>query len=183
MPVKILDRLPYFTEPTLVQVGAETVRVKPYQIVVQVSVTLRGVVEWDYRTPSFPAIFDIGHNHHFSIRNSQFLSWTGLRPEALIVQGAITERGRRVPLRSAGLWLHRNVPGTREVRGSPHLLKIVDGIAVYPDESGPRLPLFGLRAVTKNELTLYLSGAAHRLSVSTPSWWSRVLDALGLVSI
>src|SRR5438094_85862 len=49
--VKILDRLPYSSEPTTVSVRDEAVRVRPYQIVVWVSLNLRQVMEWDPRVP------------------------------------------------------------------------------------------------------------------------------------
>jgi hypothetical protein len=43
--VKILDRLPYFSHPTFVRAPGESVRIKPYQIVVYVSVGLQALVE------------------------------------------------------------------------------------------------------------------------------------------
>jgi hypothetical protein len=54
--VKILDRLPYSSEATFVSAHGGSVRVKPYQIVVAVS--LQALLEWDPRMPRFPAILD-----------------------------------------------------------------------------------------------------------------------------
>ncbi len=56
-------------------------RVKPYQIVVAVSVGLQVLWEWDPRTPCFPAILDIGNNHNLSISRGHLLRWAGLQPE------------------------------------------------------------------------------------------------------
>jgi hypothetical protein len=48
--MKILNRLPYADAPTSETVGEEGVRIKPYQIIVWVSVSIRQIVEWDQRT-------------------------------------------------------------------------------------------------------------------------------------
>jgi len=78
--VKILDRLPYFSDPTSVRAPGESVRVKPYQIIVYVSVSLPALLDWDPHTPSFPAILDTGNNHNLSIRKGQLRLWAGLQP-------------------------------------------------------------------------------------------------------
>jgi hypothetical protein len=62
--VKILNRLPYFKVSTTVTVRGATVRIKPYQIIVWVSISPVDL-EWDPRTPVFPAILDTGNNHNF----------------------------------------------------------------------------------------------------------------------
>lgn len=35
----------------------------------------------------------------------------------------------------------------------PHPLKVEEGVAVYADDIGPRLPVLGLRALTQNQST------------------------------
>ncbi len=172
--MRILNCLPYSAEPTTVSVRGETVRVRPYQIVVWVSLNLRQVVEWDPQAPRFPAILDTGHTHNFSIRVSQLVRWAGIRPGALRALGAMRERGRRVPLHAARLWLHTNVRGTREIdTRDPFPLAIEEGIALYPDETGPRLPVLGLRALTLNRLRSVVDGDRRYVTLRTalPRWW------------
>jgi hypothetical protein len=172
--VKLLNRLPYSAEPTTVNLRGEAVRVRPYQIVVWVSLNVRHVVEWDGRVPGFPAILDTGHTHNFSIRVSHLVRWADIRPEALRGLGAMRERGRRVPLHAARLWLHANVRGTRQVdEREPRQLAVEEGIAIYPDDTGPRLPVLGLRALTLNRLRSVVDGDRRYVTVRTalPRWW------------
>ena len=147
--MKILDRLPYSADASFVAAPGTSVRVKPYQIVVAVSVSLWALRDWDPRMPGFPAILDTGNNHNLSISRGQLLRWAGLQPEALRIIGAMRERQKRIPLHAASVWLHRNRPRERAVGDQePHLLKLEEGIAIYPDDIGPRLPVLGLRALT-----------------------------------
>jgi hypothetical protein len=71
--MKILNRLPCSSARTTINVRGESVRVRPYQIVVWVSLNLREVTNWDVRVPRFPAILDTGLSHNFSIRVSHLL--------------------------------------------------------------------------------------------------------------
>jgi len=171
--VKIVDRLPYADQPAASNVRGEAIRVKPFQILVQVSIGLRSLPDWDPRTPTFPAIMDTGNNHNLSIRRGQLLRWAGLNPEALTILGALRERGQRVALHAARLWLHRNKPGHSDLLGrEPCPLRVEEGIAIYPDETGPRLPILGLRTLTQNELLCLLDGRRKRVTISTAtSWW------------
>ncbi len=148
--------------------------VRAYQIVVWVSLNLREVTDWDVRVPRFPAILDTGYNHNFSIRVSHLVRWTGIRREALRSLGAMRDRGNRIPLHAARLWLHRNVRGTGEVdERDPHQLAVKDGVAIYPDDIGPRLPLLGLRALTLNRLRCVVDGDRRYVTIRTalPRWW------------
>jgi hypothetical protein len=172
--VKIIDRAPYFTGPTAVAVRGERVRVRAYQVIVWVSVNVRQAGDWDPRAPRFPAILDTGNNHNFAIGRGQFLRWAGLHPEALPLSRAVREQSHRVPLHLADVWLHPTRTRTREVREDrePYRLRIDEGIAIYPDEISPRLPLLGLRSLTVSELRLFLDGKHRRVTVSTPwRWW------------
>ncbi len=155
-------------------------RVKPYQIVVAVSVSLLTLREWDPRMPRFPAIVDTGNNHNLSISRGHLLRWAGLPPEALRIIGAIRDRTQRIPLHAASVWLHRNRPGERTLRDrEPHPLKLEEGIAVYPDDMGPRLPVLGLRALTQNQLHVAIDPERKRLSLHTPDWSTKVLGWFG----
>jgi len=103
------------------------VRVKPYQIVVEVSVNLQALMQWDPHMPGFPAILDTGNNHNLSISRRHLLRWAGLQPEALRIIGAIRERQQQIPLHAASVWLHKNRPGERALREQePHTLNLRD---------------------------------------------------------
>jgi hypothetical protein len=95
--MKILDRLPYFPEHRTITARGEAVRVRPYQIVVWVSVNIARLREWDSRTPAFPAILDPGNNFNFSIFQSQLIRWAGIRPELLQFLGRIKRAASITP--------------------------------------------------------------------------------------
>jgi len=69
--MRILDSLPISYEPATINVGAEAITIKRFQIFAWVS--LRA-------SAPFPAILDTGHSHNFSITESQLAHWAGLRP-------------------------------------------------------------------------------------------------------
>src|SRR5438128_5962786 len=112
--MRILDRLPYATVPTTIAVRGESQRVRPYQIIVWVSINTQDVLDWDPRLSQVPAILDIGNNHNFSITRTQLIRWAGIEPEALLPLGTMRERGQRVPTHAAKIWLHANAPGNRD---------------------------------------------------------------------
>ena len=151
--------------------------VRPYQIIVWVSVSIRELLEWDARTPRLPAILDPGNNHNFSISRGHLLRWAGIDSKLLDLLGEIRERGQKLPLHAAALWLHSNRPGTREVQpdAAPCRLTLTKGLALYPDATGARLPLVGLRALTQNHLYLTIDGQQRSASLRTPDWGTRVL--------
>jgi hypothetical protein len=178
--VKILDRVPYSSEATFVSAPGGTVRVKPYQIVVVVSVSLPALLEWDPRMPRVPAILDTGNNHNLPISREHLLRWAGLQPEALRISGAMRDSQQRIPLHAASVWLQKNRPGERALREQePHPLKLQQGIAVYPDDIGPRLPVLGLRALTENQLQVAIDPVRMRVNVRSPDWGTKVLSWLG----
>jgi hypothetical protein len=173
MPL-IIDRLPYFTGPTFANVGSETVQVKSYQIIIWVSVTAADLLEWDPATPRFPAILDPGNNHNFSIQEAHLQRWAQLTPADLTPLALIMERRRSVRCYAANVWLHSNVPETRDVQAGaePARLVLPDGIPVFPPPGAdelpfPRLPLLGLRALTDNKLDTHIQGSKRLVSVGT----------------
>jgi hypothetical protein len=178
--VKLLNRLPYFTDPRFVAAPGGSVRVKAHQIVIQVSVSLPVLPEWDPRTPSFPAILDTGNNHNLSVRRGQLVRWAGLQPEALRTLGSMRERQLQIPLHAASVWLHGNVPGEGARRDrEPHPLRLEEGIAIYPDDIGPRLPVLGLRALTRNRLHLTIDPERLHVDLRTKGMNTTLLRALG----
>ena len=174
MPV-LLRRLPYFTHPTTVKVHGESKHVKPYQIIVWVSLALKQETEWNPRCERFPAILDTGLTHSFSIQQRHLVEWAGMQPAALPERGHVSERGRRLTTRLASLWLHANQPGHRDhfAARPPFRLDAEDGIVVYPDDGSgyPRLPLLGLRVLTDNHLHLAVRGWRRSVTLRTRRWW------------
>jgi hypothetical protein len=178
--VKILNRLPYSSEATFIAAPGGSVRVKPYQIVVEVSVSLQALLKWDPHTPRFPAILDTGNNHNLSISRGHLLRWAGLQAEALRVIGAIREREQRIPLHAASVWLHKNQPDERASREQePHPLKLLQGIAIYPDDIGPRLPVLGLRALTQNQIHVAIDPERMHVNLRTPDWSTNIFGLFG----
>jgi hypothetical protein len=77
----------------------------------------------------------------------------------------------------ADVWVHQNRPGQREPADGALALAMDRGITVVPDGTpgAPRLPLLGLRAISRNRLTLTIDGGRRRVSLSTESWLSRLI--------
>jgi hypothetical protein len=126
---------------------------------------------------------DTAHTHNFSIQEEHLVRWAGLQPERLRVLGTARQGGRRVFLRAANVWIHRNRTGKRDqlLDSPPYRLELPRGIAVYPAGSGyPRLPLLGSRAIVNSDLQLLLDGWHQQLSLHTPTWLSWLLRWLHL---
>ena len=168
--MKILDRLPYSKKHSTLSVREEIVSVKPYQIIVWVSVAPASPREWNPATPAFPAILDIGTNPAapkiiatLPLPNSIVgpptnLAITPDRTLALVANSvnAVAE---------AGAWKH--VPDNK--------LYLNEGIIIRPDEGIRRtpLPLLGLRALTHNELVTTIDGSRLEVTIRTARkmWW------------
>jgi hypothetical protein len=182
--MKIINRLPYFSEHKTLPVRGEDVTVHRNQVIVWVSVSMARTLAWDPRTPAFPAILDPGNTFNLSLFEHQLIRWAGVRPELLQLLGRIKQKGKYYPRRRADVWLHRNIPGTQKPRTDqePFLLTLDKGIAIYPDEgpSPPHLPLLGLGALTENQLQTLIDGQRREVSVHTPNWITRLLRRLRL---
>ncbi len=168
----IIRNLPFFDQPTTVQVRGQSVRVKRDQIIVWVSIAEKGVRTLHPNTPRFPAILDTGSNHNFAIRRSQLIEWAGIHPEYLRHLGLTRLHGKRIPQFAANVWLYPNRPGKRDEfpERPPFLLECQNGIAVIPDDDErgePRLHVFGLRAVRWNNLHLAIDGRRQCVSIRT----------------
>lgn len=169
----LLDRMP-FAGAAEVVVRGERVRVRGSQIIAWVSLTLPRVDVPDPRAVPFPAILDTGHTHTLALHERHLREWAGLRPDLLAEAGAVRERGRRLPLRAAKLWVHPNRGGAREPAADrvPYLLEVPAGVAVYPGDEFPRLPILGLRAIADNHLLLSIDGRRRVATLRTARrWW------------
>ena len=108
---RLLDRMPFVGEPDEVVVRGERVRVRANQIILWASLTLRRTESPNPTAVPFPVVLDTGHTHSLSIHERHLIEWAGLRPDMLVSRMAVRERGRRVPLRDANIWVHPNVRG------------------------------------------------------------------------
>jgi hypothetical protein len=154
--------LSYYKEKTSVTILNELVEVKAFQIIVWVSVASRTVFDWDPTILRFPAILDIGNNHNFALSDEHLVKWARIKPDSLVELQRMREKGIRVPLRAARLWLHTGA--------APFRLEVDDGIAVYGSD-GPRLPTLGLRALTNSKLQTFIYGNTKQVVIRTPPKW------------
>lgn len=161
---QILRRLPFKDVGGELEVHGEKVLVRPYQIIVWVSVSLPG----DPPGSPIPTIIDTGHSHNFSVQEVQLVNWGGLQLDQLESLGDILVNQRLVPLKRASLWIHRNRAGSDELLSDPFLLDVTQGIAVYPERTSgaPRLPLLGLRALVRNGLRVTIDGSRMVVSLA-----------------
>jgi hypothetical protein len=161
----ILRKLPFRDVPFKFEIAGELVTIRPFQIVVWVTLSVRDELEKD--APRFPAILDTGHNHNFSIQGSHLLRWAGMSREHFSPLGNILVNRQEIPLLAGRVWLHRNKPGTGDCLENPFKLDVSQGIAVYPESSagGPRLPLLGIRGIVKSKLRLTIDGEFLQVSL------------------
>jgi hypothetical protein len=163
----ILRDLPFSEKPAEVEFSRRSISIKPDQIMVWVGITEGEETEFDSRRAAFPAILDTGLSRTFSIRSEHLIRWAGLDTRRLERLGEARINEETVPLYQADVWLHPNIPGTRDraVGVEPFRL-IPKSIAVYPPSmsSAPRLPLVGLRALRIARLHLTID--CHRCAVT-----------------
>ncbi len=169
--MKVLSRLPFSQSPSVVSTPDGIVEVKPFQIVLMVSLAPRGLTELPKDSARFPAILDTGTNHNFSIRTEHYQRWAALQ---LRQRGSVRIHGDELPLLAGSVWIHPNRPGTRDfVEGRAIELEMPEGLIVYP-ESAPnpaRLPILGLRVLVRNRLTIIINDKQRELTLKTSGWF------------
>jgi len=167
--MKLIDRQPLHERSSEVWTPDGIALVKPFQIVVMVSLSAGDVLEPGARR--FPAILDTGMNHNFAIRREHLDRWTTLR---FPTRKPVTMRGQEIPLAAAHVWVFRNKPGTNLPAALlPIRLRTPEGIAIFP-ENAPnpaRLPILGLRALVRNHLKLIIDGKRREVTLMTPGWF------------
>ena len=167
--ISILRDLPFFDKETTIAVPRGNALVRPYQIVVWVSVTPQHVIDLPASAQRFPAVLDTGNNHNFSIRHAHLLSWAGTAVTEHFERGRMIVADQEIPLVNANVWLHRNRLGERDLLGRkpPICLELPEGIAVYPPNAlhAVRLPTLGLRGLVRNGLRLVVDGRRRRISL------------------
>jgi hypothetical protein len=169
----ILSDLPYSDQPGTVTVGGEVVQALPHQVLVWVSVCVRGLAALDRATPRFPAILDTGNTFGFALAERRLTAWSGCPVAALGRLGDVLINRNRVPRLAADVWLHRNRKGQRGAFRpvAPFRVELRDGVAVYPLDAPfpvPRLPILGMRAIDENRLRLVIDGERLRVTLRAP---------------
>ena len=168
----IIRRSPFFDVPTHVDVGGRPVLVRPFQVVVWVSIQARGRL-----SPRLPAILDTGFTLNFAIQEEHLRSWTNLTPDALRIIGRSRINQQDLRLYEAGVAVHPNAAGQRDILlgGEPYHLSLREGIIIYPRGNllGPRLPLLGLRALAQNNLETVIDGQRRDLTIRRKRRWLR----------
>jgi hypothetical protein len=153
-------------------VRGESVRIKPYQIIVWLSIGRPDECVLRPQALRFPAILDLGHSHNFSITEDHLTRWAGLGPHDLETIGAVRVAGQRLPLLDANVWLHPNRSGERDefANRQPFCIQLDSGISIYPAGvlNAPRLPLLGLRGLRRAELQLHVDCQKCLVSLRTP---------------
>jgi hypothetical protein len=136
----LLHQMPFAEQAEEVAVGTERVRVRPYQILIWVSLSAKRVMDLPPTAARFPAILDTGHNHNFSLRCKHLDRWARIDPDQLPGLGTVREGGRRATLYPLNVWLHCNKPGERDrfANRPAYCLELPQGVAVYPDEVDSR---------------------------------------------
>ena len=169
--VHLLDRLPYFRRPQIVQVAGEPFEIRRDQIFCWVSLTSPFLTAWDGNAHQFPVLIDTGHGHNFTLHADHLKTWAGLAASDLIPLGSLEVNGRRVRLLDAAVWLFPNRPGTSDIdpERPPFRIDLDEGISVVPGRGFPRVPLFGLRPFRLNGLRLNVEGATQLVSLTAPS--------------
>jgi hypothetical protein len=176
--VSILHRLPYSDSEQPVFIGSESLLLHPFRILTWVTICPKGDVPYDIRAPLIPAVLDTGFNGFFTINEEQIQRWIGPYPAwCARVRSGDNARGR-LDVRSANLWLHRNVPDTTTPsRTKPQRLEIDEGLMVFRRpvpapvrDPRPAFPILGLRALDRNGLCFVVDGRKRMAKLIRP-WW------------
>ena len=142
--------------------------VKPYQILVFVSITARSISVLPEDAARIPAILDTGNNHNFCDSTGTMGS---VGAAALPQKGRVDIGGSSIPRFAANIWIHPNRTGTIDPSGeSAFMIELEEGIIVYPSDmpNPARLPILGLRGIIRNGLKLTIDGATRALTLESP---------------
>jgi len=155
-----IDRAPIPGQPTWFDIGSERISLRDNQIIHWAVLTRKHIARPAPTATPFPVILDTGFTHSFALNEHHLGNWAGLQIDTFPALGSIRDRGSRIPLHVANLWVYPNQRGSRVRLANRvcHQLETDFGIAVYPGNSFPRIPILGLRSITKNQLRLTIDG-------------------------
>jgi hypothetical protein len=180
----ILDRLPLLARTETITFRPRHVAFHRDEILVWLSVGLRGEHDPQRISPPFPALLDTGNNSGFYLHEHHLVQWAGIRPAVLPSLGTRRVNQRDVPSRDADVWVHPNTPRTwqRAPGKLPFRLELVEGVAVGPPMADqavfPRMPLLGVAALRDNGLGFWFDSKAAQFHVWTAGWRSKVVRLL-----
>lgn len=176
---RLIRKLPFSSRPAWLSIEGARIKVPSYAIVLWVRIGERRLASPDEKAPIIPALLDTGFNDNFAIREEQLRDWAGVDPRLFVkLRTQEHERGI-IDRRVANVWLYPNVPTTMDPgKGRPLLLELDDGIFVFrrptktvdlpANDFRPRLPLIGMRALTRNRLSVSLDCDRRRVDVRLP---------------
>lgn len=175
----LLRKLPFYDTAEQFTVGTITIRLKPFQIPVCITLCRQGGTPYDPLAPLVPAVLDTGYNGGFSIRGEQLREWGGCDPRWFPLLRTRTLTRGTVDARAANIWIHRNVPySVNPSRQDPHRIELDEGMDVFraPDQpsdkdSRPELPLLGMRALRRNDLFLTIDFRKALVDLTKPRWF------------
>jgi hypothetical protein len=179
--MKILDRLPLLTRTEGISFGHRHVPFHRDEILVWLSISLRGEHDPERLSPPFPAVLDTGNNFAFYLHEHHLAHWAGFRRLGLAQLGTKRVNQRDVPCHEADVWVHPNAPGTwqRAPGKRPFRLFLKEGIAIgppVPDQPMfPRVPLLGVAALRDNDLDLWFDSQSAQCHVWTAGWRSKIM--------
>jgi hypothetical protein len=175
----VIRKLP-FSRAQTVSVPGGSVDVLPYQIAVWVSVAPKYDRALRADMPRFPAVLDTGFGGSFLLREHHLIRWAGLRREHLREVDSMRVYGVNIPVHAANVWVHPNVPGTREpaANAEPFCIRLDPGVGVCPPGlDRPRLPLLGMRGLFFGDLQIGFNWNRSHATVRTTAWWDRLFGA------
>jgi hypothetical protein len=155
--------------------GGETKRLN-HQIILWISLTAEGEFEPPDFENYFPAVFDTGFNDCLVMQESHFFDWARAarlqlpEPTDTLDLPYHDKRGHciQASLFPVDVWLHRNVPRSADelLPEEPFRLELPSGVAVVPDSiKKPRIPVLGLRALTKSPVEAIVHGQQECFSL------------------
>ena len=177
---RIINRLPVDSRAVRIAVASGgIVELRPYQVLVWVSLSEKGNQFFASQTFRFPAIVDTGYNDNFAIRAEDFSRLSGFDPRLFtkLTESKRSSRGN-VHRRAANIWLHSNLSGTREFDSNARrmaYLELSNGIQVFerqPEgaDQRPSLPLLGMKALFWNKLRFIVDGRQESATITTTGW-------------
>lgn len=155
----LIDRLPTpAVERELQLRPGLSVKVKPLQPIVWISLAPPSVLDLPANAPRFPAVIDTGFNQTLLIQDAHLQEWGGVNVGDLETYPGETARyGNQIwHFRMADIWLH-SLPENEEPANEPYCLETHPGILVVADtQRRQRLPILGMRALAWNRINLRL---------------------------
>jgi hypothetical protein len=187
--MKILDRLPLLPQTRTFHFGDRHGPLLRNEIVVWLSIGLRGERDPQRLSPPFPGLIDSGNNSEFYLHEHHLVHWAGIRPDLLALLASRRVNKREVTSHEADVWIYPNLPRTQDrwPGKTPLRLELEEGIAVGPpvaDQSiFPRVPLLGLSALRNNRLDFWFESKTAECHVWTADWRSKIMRLLSVAWI